>query len=385
MALVLASVVGLSLAGTAQANVRDFRIGVVATDIREGDLERMSDAGVETLRTTLLWNSVEVARGDGSDCAGAVYDWRRYDDLFAEAASEGIRVLPILIGSPAYAAAQPAYTPRSGAVGDYRCFVRAAVERYGRGGTQPRLGMADPVASWQVWNEPNLEAYSGQPDPRGYAKLVKASHQELTGFDRRAELITAGLPEFHSKGMDAKRYLKQFYRVKGIKSKFDALGVHAYAANQRGVKGYLLRTRDLLERLGDSSRRIWLTEFGYASDGEKIFLVSSEKGQAERLRKTLALLQRERARFKLGTVTTYRWRDTEPPSGGSGPWQNYAGLFRDDGTAKPACGAFTRFTGGRCLAIDDRLGARSSEEAITPDRNTLEGGNEELLPSAAAP
>jgi hypothetical protein len=118
LALTLLTIAGLSLAGPAQANVRDFRLGVTATEIRDGDIEAMGDAGVETLRTTLLWDRVEIARGDGRSC-GAVYNWSHYDQLFAKARREGIRVLPILIGSPGYAAAAVARTPRPGAVDDY--------------------------------------------------------------------------------------------------------------------------------------------------------------------------------------------------------------------------------------------------------------------------
>lgn len=382
--LALLTLAGLSLAGPADAGVRDFRVGVVATDIRGGDLERMADAGVHTVRTTLLWHRVEVTRGDGKNC-GAVYDWTRYDQLFAEARRVGVRVLPILIGSPSYAAAEVPHTPRPGAIDDYRCFVRAAVKQYGRGGVQPTLRATDPITSWQVWNEPNLRVFSGQPDPRGYAQLVKVSHRALTGFDSRAEVITAGLPEFHSNGMPSKRYLKQFYRVRNIERSFDALGVHAYARNHRGIKGVLVRTRDLLSRLGDKRRPIWLTEFGYASDGSKSPFVSTEQGQANKLAKTIALLRRTRERFRLGTVTSYRWRDSRPPSGGQGDWQEFAGLFRDDGSVKPACRAYVRFTGGSCQRIDDGFTAASRGPVAPSGSETLDGGSEELLPSAPAP
>jgi hypothetical protein len=197
-------------------------------------------------------------------------------------------------------------------------------------------------------------------------------------------VITAGLPEYHSKGMDAKRFLKEFYRVKGIKSRFDALGVHAYAADQRGVKGYLERTRNLLRRVGDRRRAIWVTEFGYASGGGGGFLVSSESGQARKLRKTIALLQRERKRFKLGTITSYRWRDTEPPSGGSRRWPDYAGLFRDNGSVKPACRAYVRFTGGSCGRIDPGVQSSSRQLAPSLPGDGLESGAEELQPSPPA-
>lgn len=344
---------GLAVAAPASAaGLRDFRLGVVENELQLEDVDAMGPTRVGVLRVPLLWRAVESRRG-GAGCS-ATYDWSHYDRLVMRASRAGVELLPILIGSPDYAAARSSHTPRSSAIPDYACFVRAAVERYGRRGVMPRLAGTTPIKEWQAWNEPNLEGFSGTPNPRHYGKIVKASHRAIAAEDRRAHLILAGLPEFHSAGMPAKRYLKQLYRVRRIKSKFDAVAAHTYARNHRGVEGALSRMRDLLRDLGDRRRPLWLTEVGFASDGDPSPFVSSERGQAKRLNKTYKMLRSNRKRFKLGTVTTYRWRDFFARTDRA--WQNFAGLYNRDGTPKRACTSFVRYTGGRCRNIAARGG-----------------------------
>jgi hypothetical protein len=79
----------------------------------------------------------------------------------------------------------------------WRDFLKAAVARYGPGGSywasryhqQYGAGATSlPVQSWQIWNEPNLKKYfsAGQTDQQSaerYATLLQISHDAIKSQD----------------------------------------------------------------------------------------------------------------------------------------------------------------------------------------------------------
>ena len=136
------------------------------------DISTMGSVGVEALRIPLDWSVVE-SRGPGNGC-NATYDWSRYDNIVSEAAGENSG-RSVHRGLPALRRLDPHQGPGHGspAIEDYKCFVRAAVERYGRGGAYlDDDPSARAITDWQVWNEVNLTDYAakGKPDPKEYAR-----------------------------------------------------------------------------------------------------------------------------------------------------------------------------------------------------------------------
>lgn len=257
----------------------------------------------------------------------------------------------------------------SPAIEDYKCFVRAAVARYGRGGSYPTLinPTAAPITEWQVWNEPNLPGYAagGDVNPKEYGRFVKTTTATIRSVDGKAAIVLAGMPEKGSAGMLSTKFLRQFYSVPGIRRSFNAVAIHPYAETHRGVKGYLIRLRETLRDLGDARRFVWITEIGWATSGSRqSFTVTTESGQAERLTKTFNMVKANRDRFKIGTVQWFRWRDAAP-YGSTQWWGDYTGLYKENGNPKASCNRFARFTGGRrpCRAIADGGGLTGSFSA----------------------
>ena len=356
----------------AQADVRTFRFGVVAgAPTPTADLDRMREARVKSVRVYLHWASIEAQRPIGPGCTGAQYQWDTFDRFVGGASRRDIRVLPFFFGSPGYAASEGQRMPSTGspAIEDYKCFVRAAVARYGRGGSYPTLinPRAAPITEWQAWNEPNLPGYAARGDvnPKEYARFVKTTTATVRGVDQRAAIVLAGMPEQGKNGMLSTRFLRQFYSVKGIRRSFNAVAIHPYAVNHRGVKGYLIRLRDTLRDLGDARRSVWITEVGWATSGPRdAFTVTTERGQAKRLRNTFEMIKANRRRFNIGTVQWFRWRDAAP-YGSTQWWGDYAGLYKKNGNPKASCNSFARFTGGwrPCRAIADGGGLTGSFSA----------------------
>jgi hypothetical protein len=220
------------------------------------------------------------------------------------------------------------------------------VARYGRNGAFWRANPGlpyRPITVWQMWNEPNFSAYSnGRPSPRKYASLLKLGWKAVKGRDRRAQVALAGLPET-SGGVPMIRFLRGLYRIRGLKKYFDVVAIHPYARDQRGVLGAVIRARRIMNRGRDRRTPIWVTEVGWgtAGNGRRAFRTNSH-GQARRLSSTFRTLLRARRRYRIGMVVWFSWRDRAKVPGEQNRWYIYTGLFRLDGSAKPAWTAYKR-------------------------------------------
>ena len=386
LVLAIALLASLVPAASAQAGIYDFRAGVTSgSSVGARDLTRMREARVRTLRVAFNWNGIETQRKSaGAPCGAASYGgFGRYDAMVAEAGRRGIKLLPVLFGSPEYVQGGDfSNMPRTGTreMSDYICYVRALVDRYGRGGTFPASnGPAQPITEWQMWNEENLPNYAAnqQVNAAEYGRFVKQTASAVRAFDPAATLVLGGVPERTRRGMSAEPYLRRLYAVNNIRNKFAVVALHPYAENARGVKGALIRMREMLADVGDRRQVIWLTEVGYASHGPKgHFLVNTEQGQAQKLADTMQLVRNTHQRYKVGTVHWYSWRDDAPYTQNSNLWFVYAGLYRENGSPKPSCNAYARFTGGvrPCRSIPAPTPAPASASA-------LEAPTQQIVPS----
>lgn len=318
----------------------------------------MGAAGVQTLRASFKWSDIETLRPQGAGCGTAVYDWADHDRLVSAAGEHGIRLMPLIVGSPAYAASKQSEPPRlwkPRVAHSYRCFVRALVGRYGTGGRYVDGALegsdsdAAPIAEWQVWNEPNVPYYAVKVRPRNYGRLLQVTHAQIASVDPRGRVITAGGPESPLEGMPWPRFVRAvFRRVPGVGRSVDALAVHPYGEDAAGVRKILARIDRVKRAVGEARTPLWITEVGWASEGPFWqFPVKSAKGQADELTKTFRMLAATRARFQLGTVHWYNWRDKLDSADG-GRWHDYAGLYTSAGSPKPACRRFASLAGGEC-------------------------------------
>ncbi len=352
-ASLVALAAALVVAGPANADFRSFRPGVTELPERAGaDLAGMGESGVEVLRTNLSWLRIETERPSSGSC-NATYDSAAYDQIVRGASLYGVHLLPVIVGSPGYVASAGTHAPNTRKpreIDAYKCFVRAAGARYGRNGDLPTAEGVRPITEWQVWNEPNFSTFAVEErgvDPREYAHLVEVTSRQLRSVDPRARLVLAGMPTTSS-GLDANQFLRGVYRKRRIERSFDAVALHPYARNHRGVKGAVLRLRHLLRRVNDRNRSIWITEVGWSTQGKSLdFLIKDRQGQAEQLKKTFELLRGRRRSWNIGTVNWFRWRDTATPSEDRETF-DYAGLYSKGGSPKPSCRRFASIAGGSC-------------------------------------
>jgi polysaccharide biosynthesis protein PslG len=269
-----------------------------------GEWDLMKASGVETVRVAFDWRAAQPDEGGPISFADT-------DAVVAAAAARGILVLPVVHRTPRWAGSGgAASTPRGTAA--YVTFLRALVARYGPSGSlwtgQPALPRV-PIRDWQIWNEPNLTRYwSTQPFAKPYVKLLRASRRALRAADPGSRTILAGLPN------ESWIALRKVYRAGG-RGAFDAVALHPYTGKPKNVVKLVRLARKAMRKFGDRRKPVWLTELSWpASQGKTRGapgFVTTERGQASRLKKALKLLAAARKRLRIERVVWYTWLSLE--------------------------------------------------------------------------
>ena len=300
-------------------------------------LARLGQGGAGTLRINLAWGTVQ----SGPD---APYDWSHYDPVVANAARAGVRVLATVYSSPTWAEPTPETPPLGSSLPDFRAFARAAAERYGAGGTfwkiNPDLPEL-PITDWQVWNEPNSPLF-WKPDPNAsqYMTLLRAFRSAVKTPIRPPRSCSAGSSPHRPAESPWPASSAELYDAGG-RGQFDAVAIHPYASTPQIALARVADERRITERFGDPDVPIWITEVGWASRGVPPGLVVGPTGQANYLTQTFELAAAQRDRLGIAGVIWYSLKDTPGPI-----WVGHCGLFRLDGSAKPAWEAFAAVTAG---------------------------------------
>jgi hypothetical protein len=323
------------------------------------DLTRMGRAHVGVLREPFPWSQLEPRPG--------VYDLADFDRIVANAASQGITVLPFVYGTPPWArncAGVKALTcetvsPLRSPIGSARwpAFLQTLVGRYGSRGTlwtDTRDSLSPPyrpIPIWQIWNEANSPKYfQPEPRPKAYFPLLKSAANAIHAADPQAQVMLAGLFGTPPKpGITLWRFLDKLYEMKGAKAFFDGVAVHPYSPNIKGIAFQLRRAREVMREHQDGKTPLYLTELGWGSDPPGTggsHLYKGVAGQAQMLSRAFSFALKNRKRYKLGGVSWFAWRDLTPNETGNCILCASFGLLNNDLSTKPAFSAFVGFTGG---------------------------------------
>ena len=180
-----------------------------------------------------------------------------------------------------------------------------------------------PIRDWQIWNEPNLTRYwTTQPFAKPYVKLLRASRRALRAADPGSRTILAGLPN------ESWIALRKVYKAGG-RGAFDVVALHPYTGRPRNVIKLIEFARREMRRAHDGRKPVWLTELSWPASKGKTGgapgFVTTEKGQAARLKLALKLLAKARKRLKIQRVVWYTWLSRE----GSANSFDWSGLRRE--------------------------------------------------------
>ncbi|MFI8106665.1 cellulase family glycosylhydrolase [Streptomyces sp. NPDC086023] len=349
--LVLLWLAGMLL-GCAPQPVAGLRVGIAYGDrlVRMSDQElgaALDDAvavGARWVRADLSWASVQA---DGPD----TFQWEGFDRVVAAVEARGLSLLPILGFTPPWA--RPAGCAdkecRPARPEQFAAFARAAAARYAPRG----------VHTWEVWNEPNLtRSWKPAPDAGAYTVLLRMTGRALRERDPVAYVILGGLAATRTEDGDVSQTeFLQEVSVRGGNRLVDAVGYHPYTypflasavtrwrtawERMEGVRDSI---RSVLIANGTPKLPVWITEFGAptngpgaASDGRPGTVGAGVTHVTEQRQ---ALIAEDAVRTAAATpyVAALIWYAERDLGTDRGDNENFFGLRRADGSAKPALGA----------------------------------------------
>jgi polysaccharide biosynthesis protein PslG len=347
----VALVLALLLVPGAQARQAKhlFGLNYVFKELTGKDARMLSRSGAKTVRWIMFWPRIEPTSGN--------FDWSTSDKLVGDLAARGIRVLPIMWGSPRWVEPSTITPPldTQAARDAWQGFLNAAVMRYGPKGEFWRQSFGKghakrkplPIKTWEIWNEPNLRGAMDPPRPGVYARLLDLSHGAIKGVDRHADVMLGGLLGHSPTGPSARKFLDRVYAQRGAKRDFDEVAIHAYAGSVHDMLGQVRHMRQVMDDHGDKNVPLSIAEIGWgslpknpANGGQTQGL----QGQKRLLKRSFKALKRKRRRWHIERVLWFNFRD---PAGGNPRICAYctsAGLLSYDYQPKPSWNAFRKFT-----------------------------------------
>jgi hypothetical protein len=181
-------------------------------------------------------------------------DWSRLDEVMALAKRHHLRVLGLLLATPAYLSSCPERGPQAGlcAPSDTTEFGRlaGAIAEHARG----------TIGHWEVLNEPDADwAFAGTPEQ--YAGMLRATHDAIKARVPDARVVLGGLQRPADPA-----WLDRVLATPGADAihGFDVASLHL-----RGPVGPVVnRYRQFRASLGQRGfdGPLWITEFGYPAD-----------------------------------------------------------------------------------------------------------------------
>ncbi len=259
----------------------------------------LQDLGVQIFRILVSWHQLEEYEKNNKS---TLY-LKKLDNLISSLEKEHIRILICLYETPCWASSsskcdQGKYRPN-----DYNDYADAMVfllEYY-----------RNRIYAWEIWNEPNRSENWLRPQcetndglcPRSfslndehmifidliaaqeYSNMIKITYEKIKSIDSNAIVLAGSLL-----GSD-RDYLNEMYKS-GIQDFMDGLSIHSYIDQTlEGAEKYgpdeclfedisskfwcfkhgIEQIRQLMIEQNDSSKSIWITEFGFSSsDFERI-------------------------------------------------------------------------------------------------------------------
>lgn len=246
-------------------------------ELASHDLDMMHKANFDWVKQTFAWETIEGA-GSGQ------YDWSIADRVVKDVSDHGLKLLVRLSVDPKLTNFWAGAPPSNGDA--FASFASAVASRY---------NCAQPtrcIQAFQVWNEPNLAREWGgkRPNPAEYAAFLGKAYRAIKAANPNAIVISAGMAPTGSNDNNAMPddvFYEEMYKAMGSSNGyFDMLGVHGAgfaappeldpaeaAANKPQYGGYRFFAfrhvediRAIMERYGDSNKKIVLLEFGWTFD-----------------------------------------------------------------------------------------------------------------------
>ena len=343
-----------------QAISPDPRFGIVEAFV---NAEAATEVGAGYTRIVLRWDVIQPA---------GLVDWKpaNVPDPFIDAElAAGREVVGLLIGTPAWAAAEPGGDARS--VPDmfyWEAFVRRMAAQYrGR------------IKHWIIWNEPDVwdvthpgSTWTGSESD--YYRLLKTAFLAIKSVDPEIQVHLAGLTYFWDWTHGRTRYLDRLLDVIVADPDapthdyyFDAVVYHLYFNPAHTVR-VLQETRETLATRGIEDKLVWINETNAPpSDDPAEPPWSAPRYRISQAEQAAFVIQAFALAFASGAsrVAFYKLRNSADHPESIEPY----GLLRGDDSRRPAFEAYrTATTYLRDFRAVD-LQRQGDLFAVTFDRN----------------
>jgi hypothetical protein len=303
-------------------------------------LDGIKALGVGWVRYDIEWSNIEQSPGQ--------YNWAAYDQEVQAIWAHGLRSLAIIDYTPAWARRADCSSSKMCAPADpntYASFAGMVANRY----------KAYGVHDWEIWNEPNnVNFYQPAANPAEYTAMLRAAYTQIKQVDPTSLVLTGGTaPEDSSGG-----YLSPVDFVTGIyaaggKGAFDAVAAHPYTwpyspawSNPNGAWGQMTTMHNVMASYGDGTKKIWITEFGAPTGGPGSIATSgfsTAEGRADHVTEALqARIVTDSINIEapVSWIGPYFWYSYKDAGTTSDTVENFFGLLRADGSAKPSLQVF---------------------------------------------
>jgi hypothetical protein len=318
-------------------------------------LKTMVSSGVQSVRVAFSWAAAQPYKTDGdvpdakkadfTDVGGVPTTFAFTDMVVGDAARERIAVLPTVLYTPSWDAAENRngvdYPKR---YGPYGAYLTALIGRYGPKGSFWRENPSIPkmpIRSWQIWNEPNLAYYWRQPFAATYVSMLKVAHAAVKKGDPGAQVVLGALTN------TAWKSLGQVYK-QGARNLFDVVSVNGFTKIPANVMLFMRFVRHAMSRFGDGAKPLIATEVSWPSakgkTKAKYDFITTEAGQARNIAKLFPLIGQDRLALHLAGFYWYTWMGQEDPNSGPFNFSGLLGFHNGDVTVKPALRAFSTAT-----------------------------------------
>jgi hypothetical protein len=317
--------------GKAQTLPPDPRFGIVDTYVNSA---AASEAGAGYTRITFQWDVIQP---------GGVGDWKpaNVPDPFIDAElAAGREVVAVLMGTPAWAAADGSGSPK--AVPDmsyWEFFVRRMAQQY-----QGR------IRHWIIWNQPDVPevTHPGNTWAGGvedYYRLLKTAYLAIKDVDPTLQVHVGGLTYFWDQERGQRQYLDRLLEIIVADPEapahsyyFDAVAYHLYF-HPRQTLDILGEVQGMLGAHGVMAKDIWINQTNAPPSEDPLSPSTAAPGFRVSLEEQRAFVIQEFALAFAGganRVAFYKLRDDadRPPSA-----QPY-GLLRADDSRRPAFDAY---------------------------------------------
>lgn len=330
----------------------DNRFGIAAGGslmwMNQTDLDKyfsdLKGLGVTWVRWDMDWSAIQPRDVNS-------FVWTNIDRVVNTARNNGIKSLAIITYAPTWAETsncpRDSICPPADPV-QFAKFAGIVASRY--------KGIID---AYEIWNEPNLIMFwATGANFSDYSELLKLSYTEIKKVDPNVTVLSGGLAASADEGGS----ISPITFVKGLYSSnanyyFDAVALHpysypvlpSYVASWNSWQ-QMYTIRNYMVSNGESSKKIWVTEYGAPTGGPGTSRDSSQLSFSygsdymnESAQQGMILQVTDLFSRNFDWMGGFFWYSLKDLSTNRDTPENFFGLIRFDGSRKPAFDTMKNF------------------------------------------